>query len=166
MKINRLVFYGYVAISFVCYLALYFSALDWTSSEIPLFCQGHWEFLSPSDLLKEKYSSPVWNNTNSLSEVRNNNKSCEFWCRRGDRRNPLFFLSAVLVVRIYRSHIRLSSRELVQWLQYLRYAGVEHVYVYDAYVGSESQKSVLNSFIVNGYVTYVDWSAPGNSIHS
>ena len=74
---------------------------------------------------------------------------------------PPYFLTAILKVRIYfTDKAKLSSREMIQWLQYLRYAGVEHVYVYDAYVHrNESQKSVLRPFIESGYVTYTNWSA-------
>ena len=85
---------------------------------------------------------------------------CETWCRRGNGLEPPYNITAVLLVRIYREDLAgLTSREMLQWLQYLRYAGFQHVYVYDAYVfKSESQRDVLDSFIQSGYVTYVDWS--------
>ena len=71
-----------------------------------------------------------------------------------------FFLSAVLVVRIYASDTnRLTVSELVQWLQYLSWAGVDHVYLYDSYHDkSESQRENLRCFIRNGFVSYIDWS--------
>ncbi|XP_038066058.1 uncharacterized protein LOC119736118 [Patiria miniata] len=71
-----------------------------------------------------------------------------------------YFLTAVLLVRIYASDpAKLTTREMMQWLQYLNYAGVQHVYVYDAYFyKKESQRKKLGCFIKNGYVTYVDWS--------
>ena len=73
-------------------------------------------------------------------------------------RSP-YFLSAVLLVRIYAADkAKLTSKELKMWLQYLRYAGIEHVYVYDAWVEkSESQQSILKAFESDGYITYVDW---------
>lgn len=72
----------------------------------------------------------------------------------------VYFLTVVLLVRIYSyDKARLTSREMLQWLQYLAYAGVEHVYVYDAYLyKNESQEEVLRCFIQTGFVTYVDWS--------
>ncbi|XP_033641611.1 uncharacterized protein LOC117301692 [Asterias rubens] len=72
----------------------------------------------------------------------------------------VYFLTAVLLVRIYEyDKAQLTTREMLQWLQYLAYAGVEHVYVYDAYLyKNESQNVSLNCFIKNGFVTYVDWS--------
>ena len=86
-------------------------------------------------------------------------QQCLSWCNKentGDR----YFLTAVLLVRIYSSDLaKLSTRELMQWLYYLKYAGFEHVYVYDAYVfDNESQKNALEFLIKGGFVTYVDWS--------
>jgi hypothetical protein len=84
---------------------------------------------------------------------------CQDWCRH--RQSSPYLLSAVLLVRVYR-HDRagLSSREIFQWLFYLRYAGFEHVFVYDAYVSkNESQYDVLSPLVQSGYVTYIDWSA-------
>ena len=85
---------------------------------------------------------------------------CTAWCRRGNSLKPPYLLTAVLLVRIYRRDLaKLSSREMTQWLQYLRYAGFQHVYVYDAYVKpSESQQDVIKPFVQSGFATYVDWS--------
>ena len=62
-------------------------------------------------------------------------------------------------MRIYqKDKAKLTTRELKQWLVYLRYIGVEHVYIYDAFVtGDESQKDHLTSFFKDSYITYVDW---------
>ena len=86
--------------------------------------------------------------------------SCLSWCRRKPPSNGVYFLSAVLLVRIYATDkARLSTRELVQWLYYLSYAGFEQVYVYDSYVfKNESQKQALDFLIKRGFVTYIDWS--------
>lgn len=83
---------------------------------------------------------------------------CQLWCRR-HMRSP-YQLSAVLLVRVYRQDLAgLSSREMLQWLFYLRYAGFDHVFVYDAYVSkNESQYHVLLPLVQSGYVSYVDWS--------
>jgi len=84
---------------------------------------------------------------------------CFSWCNKANTGGH-YFLSAVLLVRIYSSDLaKLSTRELMQWLYYLKYAGFEHVYVYDAYVlKNESQKNALEFLIKDGFVTYVDWS--------
>ena len=84
---------------------------------------------------------------------------CHAWCHRGRKMKPPYFLTAVLLVRIYvKDKAQLSSREMLQWLLYLRYAGVEHVYVYDAYVfANESQRDALGPLIDEEYVTYIDW---------
>ena len=86
-------------------------------------------------------------------------QQCLSWCNK-ENTDGHYFLSAVLLVRIYSSDLaKLSTRELMQWLYYLKYAGFEHVYVYDAYVfNNESQKNALEFLIKEGFVTYVDWS--------
>lgn len=83
--------------------------------------------------------------------------ACQEWVSRAPK--PPYFLTAVLLVRIYvADKAKLTTKELKMWLQYLRYAGIEHIYVYDAWVKkSESQLSKLKAFISDGYVTYIDW---------
>lgn len=85
------------------------------------------------------------------------NGTCEEWVSRAPK--PPYFLTAVLLVRIYaHDKAKLTTKEMKMWLQYLRYAGVEHVYVYDAWVKeSESQLGELEIFLSEGYVTYEDW---------
>ena len=98
-------------------------------------------------------------NFNSSNTSRS--ESCQSWCRNKENSSKPFFLTAVLLVRIYVSDLaQLTTRELRQWLYYLRYAGFEHVYVYDAFVPSknESQAGALKPLIDEGFVTYVDWS--------
>lgn len=82
---------------------------------------------------------------------------CLEWVQRAPK--PPYFLTAVLLVRIYKADkAKLTTKEMKEWLQYLRYAGVEHVYVYDAWVyEQESQLSLLKAFEEDGYITYVDW---------
>ena len=84
-------------------------------------------------------------------------QQCHEWVSRAAK--PPFFLTAVLLVRIYKKDkAKLTTRELRQWLQYLRYAGVEHVYVYDAWMDeSESQLKSLDVFVRDGFITYIDW---------
>ena len=86
-------------------------------------------------------------------------QQCISWCKKASTGGH-YFLSAVLLVRIYSSDLaKLSTRELMQWLYYLKYAGFEHLYVYDAYVFNyESQKNALEFLIKEGFITYVDWS--------
>ena len=108
----------------------------------------------------------VWMNqdsshTNDSQTLRVNvslwDPECE-WVRFTTHKPP-YYLTVVLLVRIYeKDKAKLTTREMKQWLQYLRYAGVEHVYVYDAWVEpSESQEEPLKKFIDEGYVTYIDW---------
>lgn len=80
------------------------------------------------------------------------------WTSRSTN-HPPYFLVAVVLLRIYETDkAKLTTREFKQWLEYVRYAGVEHVYVYDAYVhNQESQHGFLERFFQDKYITYVDW---------
>ena len=107
----------------------------------------------------------IFKNKNSKTERSDNIKrlssyNCTTWCYRGNGMKPPYLLTAVLLVRIYVHDLaKLSSREMIQWFQYLRYAGFQHIYVYDAYVQpSESQRDVIKPFVQSGFVTYIDWS--------
>ena len=117
----------------------------------------------PSNLANIKGKSKVNQTTSSKDSHQNTDlesiKRCLSWCNKTNTGGH-YFLSAVLLVRIYSSDLaKLSTRELMQWLYYLKYAGFEHVYVYDAYVfKKESQKSALEFLIREDFVTYVDWS--------
>ena len=74
-------------------------------------------------------------------------------------RNDTYFLTAVVMTRIYANDINnFTSNELIQWLQFMSYAGVEHVYLYDAYFyQNESQREAVNCFVKSGFVSYIDW---------
>ncbi|KAL9981827.1 hypothetical protein ACROYT_G010584 [Oculina patagonica] len=116
-----------------------------------------------STLANIKGKSKLNKTTSSTESHQNANlestKRCLSWCNKANT-DGHYFLSAVLLVRIYSSDLaKLSTREMMQWLYYLKYAGFEHVYVYDAYVfKNESQKSALDFLIKEDFVTYVDWS--------
>jgi hypothetical protein len=71
------------------------------------------------------------------------------------------YLTVLLLIRIYAADkARLTAYELYQWLAYLSYAGVDHVYVYDAYERPEEGLSgVVQPWVDEGFATYVDWSA-------
>ena len=71
---------------------------------------------------------------------------------------PPYFLTVVFIVRIYEKDLsEMTSAEVKQWLLFLRYAGVEHVYLYDLwYLPGESQREPLDLFIREGYLTYLD----------
>lgn len=70
-----------------------------------------------------------------------------------------YFLTAVVSLRIRKeSKSKTTTRELKHWLLYMRYIGVEHVYLYDAYLTpDECQKAYLTKFVSEGFVTYTDW---------
>ena len=105
-------------------------------------------------------SSPSLNHSDSSS--RNGNlkwteKTCKEWVSRAPK--APYFLSVVANVRIYeKDKAKLTSKELKSWLLYLRYIGIEHVYLYDAWMyKNESQLSTLQLFLDEGYITYTNW---------
>ena len=89
--------------------------------------------------------------------------NCAWYKKPSSPKGP-YFLTAVLLVRIYYADLAgLSSREMIQWLHYLKHAGIEHLYVYDAYIlRNESQSRALAPYVREGFVTYVDWSHRAN----
>jgi hypothetical protein len=82
------------------------------------------------------------------------------WVNR-TKNEPPYFLTALVLLRIFKEsekRANLTTREMKQWLEYLRYSGVEHVYLYDAFVTEdESQKDELELFFRDKFITYVDW---------
>ena len=113
---------------------------------------------TPSQTFVSKTTSKKENYNSSDKSLINN---CRSWCRgKTENSSKPYFLTAVLLVRIYVKDLaQLTTREMRQWLYYLRYAGFEHVYVYDAFVlKDESQLQALKLLIDEGFVTYVDWS--------
>ena len=96
-----------------------------------------------------------------LRKLSNNTSSSGFGCLDWVQRapKPPYFLTAVLLVRIYKADkAKLTTKEMKEWLLYLRYAGVEHVYIYDAWVlEEEAQLDTLKAYEKDGYITYIDW---------
>ena len=74
-------------------------------------------------------------------------------------RSRKFFLTEILMVRIYKHDLaKWTTRELKQWLHFLFYAGVEHVYVCDHFIHqNESLKSILSKYTEKGLLTYIAW---------
>ena len=70
------------------------------------------------------------------------------------------FLAAALMVRIYaHDKAELKVAHLLQWIHFVRYAGVDHVYLYDAYQkDDEKLQTHVSPF---EFVTYHDWSEHG-----
>ena len=70
-----------------------------------------------------------------------------------------FFLTEVIMVRIYRNDLaKWTIRELKQWMHYMFYAGVEHVYLCDHFIyHHERLKSSLSKYVEKGFLTYIEW---------
>ena len=104
-------------------------------------------------------------NTKSMQQLSTESQGECVWVNRTIKSELLiksqspYFLTAVLLLRIYKEDkAKLTTRELMQWLLYMRYIGVEHVYMYDAfYTRDEAQFEHLGQFLKDKYVTYIDW---------
>ena len=70
-----------------------------------------------------------------------------------------FGLVAQVFVRIYDDDLSgFVRRDLLHWLTYMRYAGVEHVYLYDAWHHREEKlEDILHHAIGSRFVTYLNW---------
>lgn len=100
----------------------------------------------------------------------------ESWCLEApvvplenvSRSGGRFFLGAALHVRLYAGDPSgLTLTDLAHWLTYHRYAGVDRVWVYDAYVDPTEKfgdAPALKGAMDSGFLEYVDWGrvARGN----
>ena len=70
-----------------------------------------------------------------------------------------YYLTTSIMVRIYKhDKANLTIKELKQWMHYLFYAGVEHIYLCDHYVlEDEPLRPLLSRYIDKGLLTYIDW---------
>lgn len=115
----------------------------------------------PSNVnLSQLHASNISSNNQTKPDKENDEEfppECASWFTT--TRSQPYYLTAVLLMRIYETDkAKLTTRELKQWLLYLRYTGVEHVYLYDAFMtADESQKDHLTSFFQDSFITYVDW---------
>ncbi len=87
------------------------------------------------------------------------------WMRKlRDRKNITgkYFLTEILKVRIYEhDKAKWTIKELKQWLHYMFWAGVEHVYLCDHYENqTESVDKQLRKYIDLNLITYVPFSEP------
>ncbi len=76
-----------------------------------------------------------------------------------------YFLTVALMVRIYeKDKAKWTIKELKQWLHYLFYAGVEHIYMCDHFLHPEEQlESKLHGYISAKLLTYIPWNNEQNS---
>lgn len=61
---------------------------------------------------------------------------------------------------------QLALKELIEWLEWMRYAGVQRFYLYDCYWPERPEEKLLTmdiirQYIEKGYVDYTDWSKQG-----
>ena len=71
-----------------------------------------------------------------------------------------YFLTAAFIVRIYENDkAKLTLKELKQWIHYILFAGVEHIYLCDHFMQeSEVLKEKLKKYINMDLITYIPWN--------
>lgn len=74
-----------------------------------------------------------------------------------------YYLTGVVMIRVFAADkSNWTTRDLIEWIKYVQYAGIEHLYIYDNFFSAdEKQEPYLQDFIQSGYVTYIDWSFRG-----
>jgi hypothetical protein len=97
----------------------------------------------------------------------NPSKQRPFWCldvpvesRKNTFTNQrIFYLGLTAHVRIYKDDpAQLSVLDLLHWLTYHRYAGVQRVYLVDTYIhASERLYDALQPAVESGFVVYIDF---------
>ena len=133
-----------------------------------------WLRTTKANLYRDKAKDGM-NSSESLTEnwraaIKNLTRRCELWKKQTNKLleememdfptdQPKFYLTAVLFVRIYEhDKANLTTRDLLQWIRYYLYIGVEHIYIYDSYViEREGQMEDLTEYIKSGIITYLDW---------
>ena len=85
---------------------------------------------------------------------------------RAQIQNRSFYLAVALQVRIYNiDKAKLTLNELKQWIHYVLWAGVEHIFLCDHYkYKNETLRSSLHKYINSKLVTYLPWKIPRNAI--
>ncbi|KAK3600514.1 hypothetical protein CHS0354_028714 [Potamilus streckersoni] len=121
----------------------------------------------------EHLKRKIWNKRRKTVETENINvlsgSAISKWQKkiRSNETRRNYFLVEILMVRLYEhDKARWTLKELKQWLHYMLWAGVEHVYMCNHYdKGSEKLNSSLTKYIQSGILTYVDWpwNASSNS---
>ncbi|KAL3880081.1 hypothetical protein ACJMK2_032350 [Sinanodonta woodiana] len=113
----------------------------------------------------EHLERKIWNKKRKTPETKIVNvlsgSTISKWQKRirGKKRRRDYFLVEILMVRVYEDDkARWTLKELKQWLHYILWAGVEHVYMCNHYdKGSEKLSSSLTKYIESGILTCIDW---------
>ncbi len=77
-----------------------------------------------------------------------------------------YFLVQVLLVRIYtHDKAKWTVRELKQWIHYMFYAGVEHIFLCDHYENkNEVLQEHLHNYTDKNLITYIPFPNPKNTL--
>lgn len=80
------------------------------------------------------------------------------------------YLDVVTILReplIAKNDLQFGVRELIEWVEWLRFGGVAHFYIYDT-SGSLGDHKELEAYVKEGYVTVIGWAMQSNpwTVHS
>ena len=108
--------------------------------------------------LKDPQNKSIDKNAIDLSSVKEHKHSSVSKMKHSNE-SYKYYLSAIIMVRIYKTDLaKWTIRELKQWMHYLFYSGVEHIYLCDHYVlRDERLRDSLSTYIQKGLLTYIDW---------
>ena len=114
--------------------------------------RGSWNGILPVALTPES--------TLLIVNAEGSKSICPSECICSKKNDGPFYLVGFINVRLYpKDKQKWTTVELVQWLQYMRWAGVEKMIVYDNYnEPEERQLNALKPFIDCGFVEWIDWS--------
>ncbi|KAL3866388.1 hypothetical protein ACJMK2_043690 [Sinanodonta woodiana] len=73
---------------------------------------------------------------------------------------PKYYLTEVVRVRLYKEdNARWTIKEFKQWVHYMFYAGVDHIFVCNHYLDeSEKIESYLQKYVEKGLMTVIPWT--------
>jgi hypothetical protein len=116
-----------------------------------------------SETATQQKVTELLNNTSHNKILTPKPTSPPWWCPNQqpptEPNNSMLLIASCMYVRIYANDLSANSRlDLLHWLAYHRYAGVERVYLYDCWrAHGENLKEWLQPAIDAGYVVYTDW---------
>lgn len=84
---------------------------------------------------------------------------------RQAKHKPRYRMSAVVLLRVFsEDKVKHTFREVWEWMEWMFYGGVEHIFVYDNWhQQDESIATCLQPYVSRGLVTYHDFNHPGKT---
>mmetsp|Transcript_31672 Transcript_31672/g.49582 ORF Transcript_31672/g.49582 Transcript_31672/m.49582 type:complete len:397 (+) Transcript_31672:159-1349(+) len=103
---------------------------------------------------------PLFTSNSSMHDDSPHLEAASIQLKQNKTKQRKYALSAIVVLRVNfpEDRLRNSFREVREWMEWLFYSGVDHVYVYDNWQFEEERiLHCLKPYIDGGFVTYHDW---------